>query len=450
MYMGALLYAVFAPLDVWSAPETYKTIWMIRFGFVIPAIVLAVASSYAARLQKYFFEVCAAAIFVGATGLVMMLVTVRENELAVLMYPAGLVLVFLFQVFSGIRYIHALAINIFVVLLYNALAVQYQDILAFKNGGLMLLNNNYQFVSAGFVGALVSYLNEMLARREFAQRILVSLEQSEKRKLVEELAHQKLQERTRVLEAANQHKSEFLSNMSHELRTPLNAVLGFSEVLRDKMFGDLTAKQTRYVENIHNSGQHLLSLINDILDLSKIEAGRMDLDVSRFDVPIALNNAVTLIRERAARHGIGVDVDIAGGVGDIEADERKFKQILLNLLSNAVKFTPNGGRIRVFAALEGEYLEVSVADSGIGIAPEDQVAIFEQFRQVGDDSAKKAEGTGLGLALTRSFVELHGGSISVQSELGKGAVFSFLLPVHQQAAPGAEVARSAVGGARGQ
>src|SRR4029453_3626824 len=192
----------------------------------------------------------------------------------------------------------------------------------------------------------------------------------------------------------SQHKSEFLANMSHELRTPLNAVIGFSEVLIQRMFGELNEKQDEYLRDIYASGQHLLSLINDILDLSKIEAGRMELEVTDFDLPSAIDNALTLVRERATRRGITLGRAIDDRVGVIQGDERKVKQVLLNLLSNALKFTPEGGRIELRATLAEGGVEVSVSDTGVGIAPEDQDAIFEEFRQVGTPD-KKVEGTGL-------------------------------------------------------
>jgi len=237
-----------------------------------------------------------------------------------------------------------------------------------------------------------------------------------------------IEDKSRQLEVANKHKSEFLANMSHELRTPLNAIIGFSEVLLEKMFGEINAKQQDYLSDIHSSGRHLLALINDILDLSKIEAGRMELEPSDFDVPTALQNAMTLVRERAQRHGIALSLQIDPAVRELRADERKFKQILVNLLSNAVKFTPDGGRVALRARPVESGLEVSVSDTGIGIAPEDQEKVFEEFRQVGGDYKTKQEGTGLGLALARRFVELHGGVIGVQSELGKGATFTFTIP----------------------
>ena len=239
-----------------------------------------------------------------------------------------------------------------------------------------------------------------------------------------------IEDKSRQLEAASRHKSEFLANMSHELRTPMNAILGFSEVLADAMFGEVNEKQAEYLRDIQESGQHLLSLINDILDLSKIEAGRMELEPADFDLPSAIDNALTLVRERAGRRGIALGRDIDERVGTIRADERKVKQVLLNLLSNALKFTPEGGRIDVRAAMSDGMVEVSVADTGVGIAPEDQEAVFEEFRQVGT-ADKKIEGTGLGLALSRKFIELHGGRIWVKSEVGVGSTFTFTLPVRR-------------------
>ena len=238
-----------------------------------------------------------------------------------------------------------------------------------------------------------------------------------------------LAEKSRQLTVANQHKSEFLANMSHELRTPLNAIIGFSEVLQERMFGELNAKQAEYIDDIHSSGHHLLSLINDILDLSKIEAGHMELDRTAFHLPSAIDNAMTLMRERASRNSIALRAAIAEDIGEIVADERKVKQILLNLLSNAVKFTPDGGSIAVSARQTDGQIEIAVADSGVGIAPEDQAVVFEEFRQVGSDYTKKSEGTGLGLALTRKFVELHGGQIRLESSPGQGSVFTFTLPL---------------------
>jgi signal transduction histidine kinase len=221
--------------------------------------------------------------------------------------------------------------------------------------------------------------------------------------------------------------------MSHELRTPLNAIIGFSEVLAEGMFGDVNEKQAEYLRDILESGRHLLSLINDILDLSKIEAGRMELEVTDFDLPAAIDNALTLVRERAGRRGIALQAALDPRLGEVRADERKIKQVVLNLLSNAVKFTPEGGRIEVRARPAEGDVEVSVSDTGIGIAPADQGAVFEEFRQVGASAAKQ-EGTGLGLALCRKFIELHGGRIWVNSQVGVGSTFTFTLPLSSRPA----------------
>ena len=231
----------------------------------------------------------------------------------------------------------------------------------------------------------------------------------------------------RELEAVSQHKSEFLANMSHELRTPLNAIIGFSEVLKDGRFGPLTPKQGEYMRDIHASGQHLLSLINDILDLSKVEAGRMELSVSRFDIPTAIDNALLLMRERAIRNGVRLSSRIDGAVGMFAGDERKVKQILLNLLSNAVKFTPAGGSVAVVARPTDDGVQVAISDTGIGIDAEEHQAIFDAFRQgrLGRDTSR--EGTGLGLTLARRFVEMHKGRIWLESEVARGSTFIFTL-----------------------
>jgi signal transduction histidine kinase len=240
-----------------------------------------------------------------------------------------------------------------------------------------------------------------------------------------------IEDKSRQLEVASQHKSEFLANMSHELRTPLNAIIGFSEVLGERLFGELNEKQEEYLKDIHASGQHLLSLINDILDLSKIEAGRMELELTDAYLAATLDNALTLVREGASRRGVALHLAVDERLEHIRADERKLRQVVLNLLSNAIKFTPEGGRIEVRAVPGAGVVEVSVTDTGVGIAPEDQEAIFEEFRQVGT-ADKKVEGTGLGLALSRRFIELHGGRIWVESQVGVGSTFTFTIPTRQE------------------
>ncbi|MBP7865829.1 MAG: hypothetical protein KA419_07745 [Acidobacteria bacterium] len=247
-------------------------------------------------------------------------------------------------------------------------------------------------------------------------------------------------------EAASLAKSEFLSNMSHELRTPLNSIIGFSEILQDELYGPLNDKQKEYVDCVTSSGRHLLSLINDILDLSKIESGKMDLQLDRFPLRHTVEASLSLVSERAARHALSLTLNFDLGADDfmIEADERKLKQILFNLLSNAVKFTPDGGAVTVAVShADGvgptgslaPRVRIAVADTGIGISPEDMGKLFTEFTQLESPFTKKFEGTGLGLALSKKLVEIHGGTISAESRFGTGSVFTFEIPVRQENRP---------------
>ena len=239
--------------------------------------------------------------------------------------------------------------------------------------------------------------------------------------------YRELETQSRELVIASNHKSEFLASMSHELRTPLNAVIGFSEVLLERMFGEINDRQEEYLRDIWNSGRHLLELLNEILDLSKVEAGQMVLEPSTFHISNALDYTLAMVRERAAAHAIKISVHVADDVGEIVADELRFKQVVLNLLSNAVKFTLDGGSVSVRAYREGTDLVVTVTDSGIGVAAEDQEKIFESFQQ-GRRGPAKEEGTGLGLTLSRRIVGLFGGRMWLESTVGVGSTFGFSIP----------------------
>ena len=276
------------------------------------------------------------------------------------------------------------------------------------------------------LGDLAHEFNRMAVRLQASYAGLEHDVQERTRELAGALAA--LDEKSRELEAASHHKSAFLANMSHELRTPLNAINGFSQALRKQLFGEINEKQAEYLDDILASSRHLLSVIDDVLDLSKVEAGQIELEVAPFSLPEVLERGVVIVSERATREGVRVALSSGPDVGTVAGDKRRITQVIFNLLSNAVKFAPSGSTVDVAAARVDDEVQVSVSDSGPGIAPEDQGRIFEEFQQAAA-GRERGEGTGLGLALSKRLVELHGGRIWVDSELGKGSTFVFTLPV---------------------
>lgn len=289
--------------------------------------------------------------------------------------------------------------------------------------------------------------------RAFVERLAVTLgvaldnmrQYSDLRLLTEQLRTrgEEIAVKNRQLEEASRMKSEFLANMSHELRTPLNAIIGFSEVLADGLLGELQPKQKEYASDITTSGTHLLSLINDILDLSKVEAGKMTLELEPLQVEPLLQAGLQVVREQALAHGLHIEADPSGVLGEIWLDARKVKQILYNLLSNAVKFTPQGGAVHLSARRVGreqvaqgahdQYLEIAVSDTGIGILEEDQARLFQPFTQIDSTLARRYQGTGLGLAMVKRLTELHGGQVGLRSSPGSGSTFTVWLPWRTQA-----------------
>jgi signal transduction histidine kinase len=293
------------------------------------------------------------------------------------------------------------------------------------------LDQRIQVRSHDELGALADEFNRMAERLQAFYGGLERQVQERTKELAGALAE--LDVKTRELELASQHKSDFLANMSHELRTPLNAISGFSQVLRRQLFGEINEKQAEYLDDILASSRHLLSLIDDVLDLAKVEAGQIELQIAPFSLPETLERGVVIVRERATKGGVRINLAADPAIDTIVGDERRIRQVVFNLLSNAVKFTPSGGSIDVTAARVDSEVQVSIRDTGPGIAPADQRKIFEEFQQA-ELGKQQHEGTGLGLALSKRLIELHHGRIWVDSEVGHGSTFTFSLPIGQVAA----------------
>ena len=461
LVLGIFLYCIFGLLDAWIIPEAKYKLWFIRYVCAFPYAILIFISTYARFFEKYMQLLMASLVAVAGLGIVAM--TVIAPPGVGYAYYAGLILTLIYgYVFTRLRFIWASATGWIIVISYEIAAVGLSD-----TPMVVLIGNNFFFLSSNILLMFASYSIEHNLRRDYIQTRML---EAEKRKVME--GSTALELRTRELEIAKDHaetasraKSEFLAHMSHELRTPLNHIIGFTEMVTDRLYGELNPVQQEYLNDVLGSGRHLLSLINDVLDISKVEAGKMELEIAEVNIRTLLDSSLTMVKEKAVKHGItmGVSYDFSiPGVRSnqersalherILADERKLKQVMYNLLSNAVKFTQDGGDIHLTARFsngselidrsggrlkEGvdsprspdKWLSVSVSDTGIGIRQEDQERIFAAFEQADSSASRVYDGTGLGLSLTKRFVELHGGAIWVESG-GKdqGSKFTFVIP----------------------
>jgi signal transduction histidine kinase len=484
--LGIFLYCFFGLLDAWFIPEAKLQLWFIRYAVALPCAIAVLITTYTRLFETYMQPLMAALVAVAGIGIVAM--TVIAPPGAGYAYYVGLIVTLIYgYTFTRLRFIWASVTGWVIVISYEIAAVSLTD-----TPMAVLIGNNFFFLSSNILLMFASYSAEYNLRRDYLQTRML---EAEKRKVVEGSAT--LERRTRELEMekdraerASRAKSEFLAHMSHELRTPLNHIIGFTEMVTDERFGTLNSAQQEFLNDVLGSGRHLLSLINDVLDISKVEAGKMELELARVNITALLDSSLVMVREKAMKHGIRLVSDYAPSVrdpalhgevsdhevlpvrgegpndkssnhergqlpGTIQADERKLKQVMYNLLSNAVKFTPDGGEVRLTARLlnrsdamacsggrlkrsggsndSGEkWLCVSVTDTGIGIRPEDQDRIFAPFEQADSSASRAYDGTGLGLSLTMRFVELHGGVVWVESEgEGRGSRFTFVIPITQ-------------------
>jgi len=409
---GALLYSLFGLLDIFIAPNHLTDIWLIRYVFVSPPLIAIVVFSYSRYFHRIAQFTLALGMLIPGLGILGMISFIDPP--GSYLYYAGLILVSIYYTsLCALRYLYAAAIAILLFAAYHLIALYVNPI------PLWALTNNAFFLTVALgVAVASSYALEFYIRRNFANNELLRREKERSEELLIK-AH-----------AASDAKSEFLAVMSHELRTPLNAILGFSEVLKQEMFGSLGSDRYRsYADDIHDSGKFLLNLINDILDLSKAESGKLTLVEEEVDPAEVLNRCLRMFREKAAKQGVRLVLEIPDSIPQLRVDPRLLNQLLINLISNAVKFTTKGGSVVVSAADEGDAgYRIRVEDSGIGITKEDLPKVIEPFIQVESAFSRKHEGTGLGLPLVKKIVELHGGKLDIASELGVGTTVTACFP----------------------
>jgi signal transduction histidine kinase len=406
----AVLWSAFGLMDPWVIPDAMAAVWVVRYGLVDPLLAAVFLLTYSRRFDHLMQPAVAAVYLACASGFLAFIVIVRPPGDT--LYPdyAGLMLcAMLGHTALRLRFIYATGVSGLVILGYVMQAVWLRGMPV-----QYLVHNTFHILAAVILGMIAGYTMEVYIRRDFLQR-----------RAAERSVEQ--------LEVASSHKSRFLASMSHELRTPLNAIIGFSEILLDPSLKVKEEERTQFLTDIFNSGKHLLKLINEVLDLARIEAGRMELQIEPARLTDILDAVHSTVRPLAAKNGIELRVDGDGALPPFPMDAGRVTQILLNLVGNAIKFTPGAGRVWVRASAADGHALVEVGDTGPGIPVEDRERIFLEFHQVkSDGSAHQPEGTGLGLALARKFVEMHGGSLWVDSELGKGSRFFFTLPMSGQ------------------
>jgi signal transduction histidine kinase len=409
---GALLYSLFGLLDVFIVPNNLTEVWLIRYAFVSPSLIAIVIFTYSRHFHRVAQLTLALGMLIPGLGILGMIATIDPP--GSYLYYAGLTLVIIYYTsLCALRYLYAAAIAILLFASYHLIALYVNPV------PIWALTNNAFFLTVALgVAVFSSYALEFYIRRNFANTELLRREKERSEELLIKAR------------AASDAKSEFLAVMSHELRTPLNAILGFSEVLKQEMFGSIGSERYRsYADDIHDSGKFLLNLINDILDLSKAESGKLTLSEEEVDPAEMLDRCLRMFREKAAKQGVRLALEIPDSTSLLYVDPRLLNQLLINLISNAVKFTQRGGAVAISVLDEGDAgCWFRVKDSGIGIAEEDIPKVIEPFVQVESAFSRQHAGTGLGLPLVKKIMELHGGDLDITSKLGAGTTVTARFP----------------------
>jgi signal transduction histidine kinase len=414
--IGSIIaYAAFGLLDVTLIPEARRIATWIRYGVVCPAVFGIFLLTYTKWFPKFAQIFYALAMLFASLGIIAM--TAAADEPGRSTYYAGLILVIIIgSSLVPVRWLVVTVVSAIIFLTYQIVIFDVNPIRPF-----MRINNDFFLATAIMFGIAASYLHEMKVRRLFIRdaNLLTANRQSEVLRI--------------KAEAASKAKSEFLAVVSHELRTPLNAILGFSEVMKLHLFGALGSERyDSYAADIHNSARHLLSIVTDILDLSKAEVGKLVLDESDTEIVTVLDENLRLLREWAGQQGVRLSLQAGGIAPVVRGDSRLIKQAFLNVLSNAIKFTPSGGEVKVSVRVaDDDGLLIQCTDTGIGIAEENLAAVLEPFVQVESAFARKHGGTGLGLPLVKKIIELHRGKLTLTSKLGAGTVVTMWFPAER-------------------
>jgi len=410
---GMLLYGLFGFLDLYIVADRIEAVWLIRYGIVCPALFGLFLATYTEAFVAWAQPAMSVGMILGGAGIVAM--TAITSTRVGALYYAGLIPVIIYcTTCIRLRWQYSASIS-------AALFIAYQGVALFGNPIPIetLLSNDSFLVTSIVLGVFANYVQELYIRRYFVSNRLLLQEKARSDQLLTEA------------QAADRAKGEFLAVMSHELRTPLNAIIGFADVMKRRMFGPIGSERyLSYVDDIYASGSHLLGIINDILDLSKAEAGKLALSEEEFDLSIAIDQSLRLLRDKAAEGGVRLAFEPPPEARPrLFGDLRLVKQVVLNLVSNAIKFTQSGGAVTVHVDVRGQGgYAIRVSDTGIGIAPEDIGRVLEPFVQIESAFSRKRGGTGLGLPLAKKIMELHGGVIAIESALCVGTTVTVCFP----------------------